>query len=331
MQKIACLAVAVALLYVVGCQQAKESSTVIELKGHTSLVRSVAFSPDGMKVVTASNDGTVRIWDAQLGKELKQVSGVFCAAFSSDGKKIATAGHNLDAHIWDVESGKNLQTLEGERKTPTSSVAFSLDGTKVAMADLEDEGAVQIWDTESGKKLPGLEGNTGRAMSVAFSPDGQKIATGGARPRIWDAESGKELHKLVGHTGQVHSVVFSPDGKKLVTASDDSDSTIRIWDVERGEELQKLSMLSEGQRFVDIVFPAIFLPDGKSIVTGGVDNPIWNVQVFEVESGMKLKELVKREGDDKEYYNAVYGAFSSDGKKVAIASGSKVVCIWTLE
>jgi WD40 repeat protein len=315
-------------------------ASVLVLKGHTDTPRSVSFSPDGKKVVT-TGDTTVRIWDVESGKELKQISGrFFCATFSPDGKKIATAWYS-DNCIWDVESGKILRKLEGWDNSVTSSIAFSLDGKKIAMADLDDGDAVRIWDVESGKKLNGLVGNTGRAITVAFSPDGKKIATGGDRhPRIWDVESGKELQKLIGDRdiGQVRSVAFSPDGKRIVT----SGYGTRIWDAESGKELQKLDIEEELYSF-DITFPAFFLPDGKSIICGGSKSTrlgeMWTARIYDIESGKKLKELERRDEYDgvghgvfTPYRNGVlHGAFSPDGKKVALGYRDKTVVIWTLE
>ena len=176
---------------------------------------------------------------------------------------------------------------------------------------------------EEGAFFVELKGYGGAIRSVAFSPDGKKIATcgDGNVARIWDAESAKELIKLEGHeselfNGGVRSVAFSPDGKKIVTGG--CDCTIRIWDSESGKELQKL----EGhERWVF----AYFSPDGKKIASGSGDG---FVRIWDAESG---KELKKWKGH-RETIGAL--AFSPDGKKIVTASGDVKdisIIIWDAE
>ena len=160
-----------------------------------------------------------------------------------------------------------------------------------------------------------LKGHTDRVVSVAFSPDGTKVATSGqdGTARIWDVTSGKELKKMEGHTNVViSSVAFSLDGKKVVTSS--WDKTARIWDVESGKEL--LTLVGHAH----YVNSAAFSPDGKQVITGSIDH---TARIWDTESGKELKKL---EG----HSNAVASvAFSPDGKKIVTAGGNEnSVRIW---
>ena len=279
MQKIACLAIGIVLLFV-GCSSAQEPPNH---KGHFGAVFCAAFSPDGKKIVTAGYDNTARIWDIESGEELHVLkghrghsAGINSVAFSPDGKKIVTAGSDGTARprnedgignirIWDVETGKELRKLEGYQWT-CYSAAFSPDGKKVVATEQSaDNKVVLIWDTDSGEVLQRLEGHSGFVAATAFFPDGKKIiATDGKTVRIWDTESGKELQRFAREPWDgIFSIAISPDGTKIVAAG--YDKSTRIWDANLEKELQKF----EGEYIR--ASSAIFSPDGTKIVTSGYD------------------------------------------------------------
>ena len=248
----------------------------IELKGHTESVLAVTFSPDGKKIVTGSEDSTVRIWNTESGKELRKMVGlggiVYSVAFSPDGKKIVTGSGHKDSsvRIWDAELGRELKNF----KTGYAfSVAFSPDGKRIVTGGVP---IASTWDAVSGRQLLALRGHTDAVVSVVFSPDGTKVASGGwdRTLRIWDTESGRELRALQGHTGSVRSVAFSPDGKHVVSGG--MDETVRIWNVESGKILRRL----EGH--TGDVNSVAFSPDGKKVASGSGDSTtrIWNVSTL---------------------------------------------------
>src|SRR6202042_1361527 len=220
--------------------QALQSSQVrATLRGHSDVVRGVAFSPDGKHIATASDDQTAKVWDAETGKELLTLRGhsdsVIGVAFSPDGKRLATASADQTAKVWDAESGKELLTLRGH-SGPVDSVAFSPDGKRLATAS--GDKTAKVWDAGSGKELLTLRGHSDYVYGVAFSPGGQHLATasGDKTAKVWDAESGKELLTLR-HSGPVDGVAFSPDGKRLATASEGEDRSVRVYALDLGELL----------------------------------------------------------------------------------------------
>ena len=218
-------------------QKAKRKELNVQvLEGHTDFVNSASFSPDGKRIVSASQDKTVRIWDAQTGKLLQTLEGhtgwVYSASFSPDGKRIDSASMDNTIRIWDAQTGELMQALKGHTDSILSA-SFSPDGRLIVSASLDK--TIRIWNVQTGRLLQTIEGHTDSVTdsvsSASFSPDGKRIVSAlrDETVRIWDAQTGKLLQTLEGHTGWVRSASFSPDGKRIVSASD--DKTIRIWNL----------------------------------------------------------------------------------------------------
>jgi WD40 repeat protein/energy-coupling factor transporter ATP-binding protein EcfA2 len=292
-------------------------------RGHKDKVESVAYSPDGTRLATGSDDQTAKIWDAETSKELMTLSGhtgaIQSVAFSPDGKRLATGSDDKTAKIWDTKTGKELLTLTGHTG-PVKSVAFSPDGSRLATGS--DDKTARIWDTKTGKPLMTLSGHTNKVEWVAFSPDGRRLATGSddETARIWDAQTGKPLMTLrrpsntSGLEATVESVAFSPDGKRLATGSDDKTAT--IWDAGTG---QVLTTLRGHEAVVEAV---AFSPDGKRLATASLDN---TTKIWDAGTGDLLTTL----NGYKDRFESV--AFSPDGKRLATASDNKTATIWDPE
>jgi dipeptidyl aminopeptidase/acylaminoacyl peptidase len=206
----------------------------------TQWMNSATFSPDGRRIVTASYDGTARVWDAKTGVTLLVLHSdhaVNSAVFSPDGSRIVTTTLNdKTARIWDAHTGATLLVLRGHGSQVYSAV-FSPDGSRIVTSGGRDNSA-RIWDAKSGATLLVLRASTFFSPhDAAFSPDGNRIVTASwdRTARIWDARTGASLLVLHGHTGAVKSAAFSPDGSQIVTAS--WDRTARVWDARTGATL----------------------------------------------------------------------------------------------
>ena len=283
-------------------------------RGHTDHVNSASFSHDGSRIVSASSDKTVRVWDASTGAELLKLEGhtdlVCSASFSPDGNRIVSASYDGTVRVWDASTGAELLKLEGHTYG-VSSASFSPDGRRIVSAS--SDRTVRVWDASTGAELLKLEGHTSRVNSASFSPDGNRIVSASfdRTVRVWDASTGVELLKLEGHTDWVSSASFSPDGSRIVSAS--WDKTVCVWDASTGAELLKL----EGHTYG--VESASFSPDGNRIVSASND---MTVRIWDASTGAELLKF-------EEYADAVISAsFSPDGRRIVSASWDKTVCVW---
>jgi hypothetical protein len=242
---------------------------------HDSAVDNALFSPDGRRIVTASED-KVAVWDATTGQLLftlkAQEGSVSDAGFSPDGARIVTGSSDRTARVWDAKSGQLFLTLQGH-SAGVSSAAFSPDGTRIVTGSPDT--TARVWDAKSGQLLLTLQGRNGEVHGAAYSLDGARIVTASRynAAQVWDAKSGQLLLSLRGHDDGITKAAFSPDGARIVTAS--WDKTARVWDANTGKPLGE--PLKGHERYLN---SAAFSPDGRRIVTASMDKTarLWDAE-----------------------------------------------------
>jgi WD40 repeat protein len=283
---------------------------VATLAGHTSTVSAIAFSPNGQLLASGSYDSTVRLWDFRSGQCLKildahpgEVSGI---AFSPDGQFLASSHWHFTARLWAVKTGQCLRTFE---HSFFLGVAFIPVGKILA---INNGSTINLWEIETGELLKTL---TGTGKSMAFSPNGQVLASdnGETTIELWDVNTGECLNGLQGHQDWVNSMVFSPDGERLVSGS--VDKTVKLWQVDTGQCLETL----QGHR--SAISSVAFSPDGQMIASGGDDQVIklWSMPLRQC-----LKTLMG-------YQGAVTSvAISPDDQTLVAGYGDAMVRLWSI-
>ena len=280
----------------------------ITLGGDMGSILSIAFSPDGKRIVSGSQDGTLKAWDLETNEDIvmRGHSGaVLSVAYSPDGRQIVSGSQDRRVGIWDSGTGKQLRTLTGHSEA-LSTVAFSPDHRM--LASVSQDGTIRIWDAMSGSELFAFSGRL-----VCFNPDGKSLATVDEdnTVSIRDRLTGVEMSSLSSsHQSDILSIAFSPDGKRIVSGS--QDGTLKIWDLETLKE----GIIMHGH--TGPVFSVAFSSKGR-IVSGSQDGTL---KIWDATTG---KEMITLKG----YLDSESKvAFSPDGKRIALGSSDGTVKIW---
>ena len=293
---------------------AEDGQLLKSLDRHAGDVELAVFSADGRRVATAGQDGLIRVSDTESGTLLLTLRGhqgmVSSVAFSPDSQRILTAGADGTARLWDA-NGTQAAELRGHRGI-VRAAAFDHKGLRIVTAG--DDDTVRVWDADGVMAIAMLDNGRTVAASVAFSPDGQRVATAGDIARVWDGRRGTLLRELRGHGAFVRTVAFSPDGRRLVTAS--PDRTARIWDAVSSTPLAKLD-------HQESVAMALFSRDGTRVLTTSWDR---TAKVWDAGSGTLLNELGGHAGP------VTAAAISPDGRRVVTGGQSDdVPRLWRLD
>jgi len=308
----------------------KDVKELHTLSGHSDAVNSVAFSPDGQMLASASDDKTIKLWSVETGKTLRTLSGhshwVTAVAFNPDGSTLASGSGDQTIMLWTVASGTELCTLSGHSSN-VCSVAFSPDGSMLISRDLG--GVINLWTIATGT-FKELVKSSGVPENAIFSFDGNIIAWGSSQGDIelYDVSKDDLLDTLlypypndtfgIGDEAYVLTVEFSPDGKIL--AAGYSDKSIKLWDVSTCKEIREFKALkSDSENDIESMD---FSPDGNVLASVSDDDTI---KLWSVDNGTCLSTL----SGHSDCILSV--AFSPDGSMLASGSDDNTIKLWRID
>ncbi|GCE10258.1 WD40 repeat domain-containing serine/threonine protein kinase [Tengunoibacter tsumagoiensis] len=308
-----------------------QANTLYICLGHASRITTVAWSPDGKLLASASYDKTAQIWNGANGSHQLTYSEhnarINSLVWSPDSRLVATASDSRTVHLWEAGTGKTIAIYRGHQG-PLTSVAWSPDGKLIASAG--DDKSIHVWQADTQELLVSYTEHTDRVQALAWSPDGRYLASAGRDKiiKIWEPRPVAKKRSLLaflfsspfeegpqtlkGYEGQIYALAWSPDSRELAAAS--SDRQVHIHSLHKGAKGFTLKTND-----ATIKNTIAWSSGGKHLALGGNDKlvHVWNVQ--------------SREQSFTYFGHAGYVmsvAWSPDNSRIASAGVDRSIHVW---
>lgn len=327
------------------CASARQQEPRAQREGHSRAVLSVAFAPDGTKIVSGSQDETLKLWDAQTGKLLRTIhvypkktarGGLLgSVVFSPDSRTIAAGSRYTPIQQWEVATGAWRRLFQGYVcGFRCSTVAFSPDGERIAGAD-GVAGTVKIWDVDTGRVLHTFEKPRDaknnfphNAEHILFSPDGSRLLADSGPIgliQVWEVATNRELLRIE-TKASISSMALSPDGRFLLVGGAANDAPlnarglIALLDAQTGREVRRFPGQWSNVRQV------AFSPDGLLAASTGYTvsegEGLHVIKLWEVSTGREVRQLAG-------HAQAIHAIdFAPDGKTLVSGSQDGTLRLW---
>ncbi|WP_437492471.1 TIR domain-containing protein [Sorangium sp. So ce1014] len=283
--------------------------------GHADGVTACAVTPDGRRVLSASEDRTLKLWDLMTGRDLLSLVGhehvVTTCAVAPDGKR-AVSGSYRALKVWDLVTGKELLTLTGHSAW-VRACAVTPNGRRAVSAS--EDRTLKVWDLDSGTELATLAGHMEGVRACAVMPDGRRVvsASEDGTLKLWDMTTGAELATLSGHDSAIWACAVTPDGARIVSGAE--DRTLRVWDAATGHVVVVLSGHDAG------VNACAMTPDGQCVVSASEDRTL---RLWDLTTGRELTVLTGHAS----WVSAC--AITPDGRRLVAAYLDRLLKVWDL-
>lgn len=271
-------------------------------------VNQTAFSPDGKKFATASDNGEIIISPMTTGI-LNHDSKVWDIEFSKDKNLIVTSSKDGTARIWDTQTGKKMLSLK--HNDQVNRATFNPDSSLIVTASSDH--TAKVWRVLDGKEILNIDHND-RVADVKFSPDGKLVGSAGwdRVAQVWQISNQTRLFSI-SHSQKINRLLFSPNNKWVITASD--DHSLQVWDL---NDQKMLYNLIQGSPVADIAITS----NNKYIVSGDVNG---NIIVWDTQLGQRLFSI------NMGGSSIMKIAISPDDKLFAAGNEAGRVCVWQLD
>lgn len=311
--------------------QSSDKFEITTQLGHANYVLALATTNDGRQVISASADGTVKLWDIPTRKLVRTfrgldlwnegivltpdgrhvISGTGEVIVAPDGRRLISAADVIEMKIWNLETGLKVQNTRSNA-TNVSDANFKSGGCQFINAEKEDK-RIKIWDLATGNYVCSLTGSWGHD-AIAITSDGRQIVSAGGSNNtinLWDLASGKQVLSFKGHTDEINAVALVPNNRHLISGS--KDKTVRLWNLKTGDLLRTFKGHS---RQVGAIASSA---DGRHIVSASDDKTI---MLWDLATGRLIQTLKGHLRD----VDAV--AFTSDDRMIVSGSKDKTVRLW---
>ena len=294
---------------------APSSEVLYTFRGHSDRITTLAWSPDGKRIVSGGSDKLVQIWRATDGELITTYRGhsgfsVNTVKWSPDGERIASGDSDRTVQVWDVATLSKFTTYRGHTNI-VNAIVWQPDGQHIVSAS--DDMTVQVWSISQEIHRIIYRGHPSPVRALALSPDGQLVASGGNtnEVQIWNASSGQKIFSYRSHSYGLSALAWSSDGKFI--ASGDVNGLVQVWSSSTGK--QNFAYRSHSSEVKSINWS----PNGKYITSANANK----IEVWDASTGNRVYTYRGHSGP----VNAV--AWSPDGKYIASASDDKTVQVWS--